>query len=82
MHTLFLYFETMALTDGDAVKGAVASNGSESDRESLEAGSLSERKLLRKIDLRLLPPVSILYLLSFLDRSNGELSSQIKLNVL
>jgi hypothetical protein len=28
--------------------------------------------LLRKLDLRLLPAVSILYLLSFLDRSNGK----------
>ncbi|KAJ6191708.1 MFS transporter [Bipolaris maydis] len=29
-----------------------------------------EKRLLRKLDLRLLPAVSILYLLSFLDRSN------------
>ena len=34
-------------------------------------GSIDEKKLLRKLDLRLLPAVSILYLLSFLDRSNG-----------
>lgn len=32
--------------------------------------NLSERKLLRKLDLYLVPGVSILYLLSFLDRSN------------
>jgi hypothetical protein len=41
-------------------------------------GSIDEKKLLRKLDLRLLPAVSILYLLSFLDRSNGmffEISS-------
>lgn len=31
---------------------------------------LDEKKLLRKLDWRLLPPVSFLYLLSFLDRSN------------
>lgn len=29
------------------------------------------RSLLRKLDARLLPGVGILYLLSFLDRSNG-----------
>lgn len=33
---------------------------------------INERSLLRKIDAKLLPAVGILYLLSFLDRSNGE----------
>ena len=32
-----------------------------------------ERALLRKLDLRLLPALTLLYLLSFLDRSNGNL---------
>lgn len=32
--------------------------------------TVSEKRLLRKLDRRLLPGVSILYLLSFLDRSN------------
>lgn len=38
-----------------------------------ETGSskVNEKALLRKIDRRLLPAVGILYLLSFLDRSNG-----------
>lgn len=45
---------------------------SEPELESVATGSVSEAKLLRKIDLRLLPAVSLLYLLSFLDRSNGE----------
>jgi hypothetical protein len=31
-----------------------------------------EKSLLRKLDRNLLPAVGILYLLSFLDRSNGE----------
>ncbi|KAI9930596.1 hypothetical protein MW887_011350 [Aspergillus wentii] len=31
---------------------------------------INEKKLLRKLDYRLLPPLTILYLLSFLDRSN------------
>ncbi|KAI9652285.1 MAG: hypothetical protein M1831_007071 [Alyxoria varia] len=40
--------------------------------ESVESGVdvAGERALLRKIDVRVLPTVSFLYLLSFLDRSN------------
>lgn len=32
---------------------------------------INEKALLRKIDMRVLPALTILYLLSFLDRSNG-----------
>ncbi|KAB8232409.1 allantoate permease family MFS transporter [Aspergillus alliaceus] len=35
-----------------------------------EHDSINEKALLRKLDMRLLPPLTILYLLSFLDRSN------------
>lgn len=35
---------------------------------------IKEKKLLRKLDLKLLPALTSLYLLSFLDRSNGESS--------
>lgn len=48
----------------------IVSAGSGSDSEDVGAISLSEKALLRKIDWRLLPAVGILYLLSFLDRSN------------
>lgn len=48
-----------------------ASTNSDSDIEFVESGTVNEKSLLRKLDLRLLPAVSILYLLSFLDRSNG-----------
>ena len=48
-----------------------ASLNSESDIEFVAEGAINEKSLLRKLDLRLLPAVSILYLLSFLDRSNG-----------
>ncbi|KAF7574307.1 UhpC, Sugar phosphate permease [Pyrenophora tritici-repentis] len=48
---------------------AAASSTSGSDIEVL-TGVVNEKKLMRKLDLRLLPAVSILYLLSFLDRSN------------
>lgn len=37
-----------------------------------EAGEVNEAKLLWKLDLTLLPRLALLYLLSFLDRSNGE----------
>jgi hypothetical protein len=37
----------------------------------VESISINTTALLRKLDLRLLPPLSLLYLLSFLDRSNG-----------
>lgn len=45
-------------------------SGSASDGEEVDVSDISERALLRKIDWRLLPAVGILYLLSFLDRSN------------
>ena len=37
----------------------------------VEQFDINEKALLRKIDAQLLPAVGILYLLSFLDRSNG-----------
>jgi hypothetical protein len=49
--------------------GQVASSDSESALPS-PARVVNERALLRKVDLRLLPPLTLLYLLSFLDRSN------------
>ncbi|KAL6703668.1 hypothetical protein ACN47E_009442 [Coniothyrium glycines] len=56
----------MATEKSDA---PAASSASESDIEVVP-GSIDEKKLLRQLDLRLLPAVSVLYLLSFLDRSN------------
>jgi len=43
---------------------------SSSEPEDTETGTVNELSLLRKLDIRLLPAVGILYLLSFLDRSN------------
>jgi len=44
---------------------------------------IDEGKLFRKLDLRILPLVSLLYLLSFLDRTNiGESSREIWYNLL
>lgn len=33
---------------------------------------INEKALLRRLDLKLLPPLTLLYLLSFLDRSNSK----------
>jgi hypothetical protein len=33
---------------------------------------INEKALLRRLDLKLLPPLTLLYLLSFLDRSNSQ----------
>ncbi len=41
------------------------------DEAPAESQNVEEKSLLRKLDRRLLPAVGILYLLSFLDRSNG-----------
>jgi MFS family permease len=42
----------------------------DSEQEIAATYGINERSLLRKLDLHLLPGVCILYLLSFLDRSN------------
>lgn len=48
-------------------------NSSDSAVDALEVSTgINEKKLLRKLDRKLLPPVTLLYLLSFLDRSNGK----------
>lgn len=44
---------------------------SPSSNSVAETVGIDEKALLRKLDYRLLPPLTLLYLLSFLDRSNG-----------
>ena len=44
---------------------------SDTDESPTNPTPIDEKKLLRKLDLRLLPPLTLLYLLSFLDRSNS-----------
>ena len=43
-----------------------------SDEDLEDTYGVNEKALLRKLDFKLLPAVSLLYLLSFLDRSNGN----------
>ncbi|KAL1869731.1 hypothetical protein VTK73DRAFT_2939 [Phialemonium thermophilum] len=60
-----------AATDGyPAEEKLPASEPGFSDPEANPASEINERALMRKIDANLLPAVGILYLLSFLDRSN------------
>ena len=48
-----------------------------SDHATDESGpdAIDEKKLLRKLDWHLIPCLTILFLLSFLDRSNGDFLS-------
>lgn len=48
----------------------ISPDASSNDLPDASAYGISEKRLLRKLDLHLLPGVCILYLLSFLDRSN------------
>jgi len=43
-----------------------------SDESITNPTGINEKALLWKLDLRLLPPLTLLYLLSFLDRSNSK----------
>jgi hypothetical protein len=70
-YLVFLNISTAAMASEPEKHVTAASNISDSDVE-IVPGSINEKKLLRILDLRLLPAVSILYLLSFLDRSNGK----------
>lgn len=65
--------------DPTAKENPTSSPGSSSLAEG--SFSINERVLLRKLDLKLLPPVTILYLLSFLDRSNSLLYPDFCANV-
>ena len=57
-------------TDLEAERPGGPTLSSDTELEGVSS-SINETALLRKLDLRLLPAVSVLYLLSFLDRSNG-----------
>lgn len=61
----FEYNNDKGSTNKTTGRGIVSEN-----EEGGTTGGLSEGALLRKLDFRLLPAVGILYLLSFLDRSN------------
>lgn len=60
----------MASSPTEKTGDPVLDDQATSDTE-LAGPKINEKALLRKIDAHLLPAVGILYLLSFLDRSNG-----------
>ena len=51
-----------------------------SESSAVLCSAADEKRLLRKLDANLLPAVIILYLLSFLDRSNGAPHCSLPLN--
>ena len=59
------------ITDSPSGETSPPEGGSDIDHQE----PVNEKALLRKLDAQLLPAVGILYLLSFLDRSNGKLCS-------
>ena len=74
----------MATNEGEPLPEKARVSDKNLHEVSSDAGKVSpeinERALLRKLDGNLLPAVGLLYLLSFLDRSNG-LISLIRLSV-
>ena len=62
-----------ALFPDDEKPKATVSPSSASDNGHDAYYGIDEKALLRKLDLKLLPPITLLYLLSFLDRSNGSI---------
>jgi len=60
--------DKVAINDLDNGSSDVESTGSFTNPTGI-----NEKKLLRRLDLKLLPPLTLLYLLSFLDRSNSKL---------
>ncbi len=60
-----------ALFPKDEKNGTTVSPPSGSEIDQAASFGINEKALLRKLDLKLLPAVTLLYLLSFLDRSNG-----------
>lgn len=61
--------------DKSALSEQLNRGAGDSDPE-VDVSQINEKSLLRKLDVRLLPAVGILYLLSFLDRSNGRQGSE------
>lgn len=53
-------------------KGSAIPTQFESDEDLGTNFGVDEKALIRKLDRTLLPAVTLLYLLSFLDRSNGK----------
>lgn len=58
--------EANTFTSADKLEGS----GNTSQNSDIDYSGVNEKSLVRKIDWRIIPGVILLYLLSFLDRSN------------
>lgn len=63
--------EKRDLEQAQAVSEASGNDSMLEGSYDAEFADINESALLRKLDIRLLPAVTVLYLASFLDRSNG-----------
>lgn len=60
-------------TEDKIIDSPSGDNSPPEESSDIEHEPINEKALLRKLDGQLLPAVGILYLLSFLDRSNGNI---------
>lgn len=63
--------QRLSITDEKTGNVELPASSIISDESYTNPTGISEKALLRKLDWKLLPPLTLLYLLSFLDRSNG-----------
>jgi hypothetical protein len=63
---------TLATMDGSTTKDHLPDEKLEviNDTHGTNIDAVAEKKLLRKLDIRVLPPLFVLFLLAFLDRTN------------
>jgi len=62
--------DTHDLSPSNEKTQTLAFNDSKVDPNTLDIDHVAEKKLVRKLDLMIVPPVMLMYLLSFLDRVN------------
>lgn len=62
--------EARSLSPGDEKSHSLAHAGHNTDTNVPEIDHVAEKKLVRKLDMWIVPPVMLLYLFSFLDRVN------------
>lgn len=60
----------MAVLAEKATAEHASFKGAESTIDQSSEDSVATKKLLRKLDMRLLPPLMAIYFLSFMDRTN------------
>jgi len=62
--------EARSLSPADEKTHSLAFTNPNTDPNTLEIDHVAEKKLVRKLDMWIVPPVMLLYLFSFLDRVN------------